>query len=39
MEFKTYPKIYTIGYEENKEIFSDKEDIIYVEAKELKDDI
>jgi hypothetical protein len=32
-EFKKYPKIYTIGHEENKDIFSNPEDIILIQEK------
>lgn len=33
MSFKTYPKIFQIGHYENKEIFSNPDDLIYIEEK------
>lgn len=33
MEFEKYKKIRQLGYEENKDIFKDKDDIIYIQEK------
>ena len=33
MDFKKYPKIYRLGNEENKDIFSDSDDIIIIQEK------